>query len=445
MNINYPRSVAERFVKYRTGLLETAGIRPNLFNAISIYIPSFLAASNIIDYDGSGLTDAVPIVKVATLDNYTDVMKGQLLAQYAAVFNEGTNPDVVIYLIVFNADDAASVQTDIDTAVTATSISYEPLKNAFDELYFVSFFKTMFSESYNGVGTDAAYYDLALCLAYLCNYEPTLSECALFTHITLPLEAVDTNVCKILSVDRAAETTACTALNPTISGVTRPRDDYFWGMLNFIGCANTWLIVHSEQYNMIPIAIAKWFQVGKNGSGEYVGNKLSNIRLSGNRVKPTGTPSFLNADVNTNLAKALYDILDAKNVSYLVSISDATPNDSELVRAMGIQGVPVNARMIAKFIDYNCSQDVADWITAFETGTKPVLRNESTYEILKNFLIVYLQKFIGSPSRLTDLSLNFPDYANLPASKTDITVTSGWTARYVDDLISVFISGSIIY
>ena len=95
------------------------------------------------------------------------------------------------------------------------------------------FFKTMFSESYNGVDTDAAYYDLALCLAYLCNYEPTLSECALFTHIELPLEAVDTNVCKILSVDRAVETTACTALNPTIVGVTRPRDDYFWGMLEF--------------------------------------------------------------------------------------------------------------------------------------------------------------------------------------------------------------------
>lgn len=443
MNASYVNSIAERFVRFRSGLMTSVPARADLFNGHVIYMPSFLAAANIVDYDGAGLTDDVPIVKVITLDNYTSVMQGELLAQYAPVFNGGTNVDIILYVVIFNAADAAAVTAGLD--LTATSIKFPALENAFKETYFIGFYKTMFSETYDGVDTDAAYFDLALCLAYLCQYETTLSYALLFTKVDLPLADTDTNICKIASVDKATQVAACTALNVVIPTITNPRNDYFWGMLNFMTCDNTMLIVHSEPYNIVPMMIAKYFEVGKNGSGTYVGNKLSNIRLSGNRIKAMGTPSILNANVNANMPLDIAERLDEMNVAYLASISDASANDCALVRSTGIQGFPVNAYAIGKYVDYNSSQDAADWITAFETGTNPVLRNEQAYNTLQTIPLGYLQKFVTSPSRLEKLNVLFPAFNELPKEKRAFTVTKTWEATYVDDLAEIFISGTIVY
>lgn len=443
MNATYVNSIAERFIRFRSGFAASVPARADLFNGHVIYMPSFLATANIIDYDGTSLTDDVPIVKVVTVDNYESVMQGSLLAQYAPIFNDGANVDVILYIVVFNAADATAVQAGL--VVTASSIKFPALENAFKETYFIGFYKTMFSETYDGVNTDAAYFDLALCLAYLCQYETTLSYALLFTRVTLPLKATDTNICKIASVDKEVQVAACTALNVTIADIPKPRDAYFWGMLNFMTCDNTMLIVHSEPYNIIPLMLAKYFDVGKNGSGSYVGNKLSNIRLSGSRIKAMGTPSILNASVNANMPLEMAQRLDEMNVAYLVTISDASANDCALVRSTGIQGFPVNAYTIGKFVDYNSSQDAADWITAFETGTNPVLRNEQAYNTLQTIPIGYLQKFVTSPARLEQIRVVFPAFNELPKEKTAFTVTKTWEAKYVDDLASILVTGTIVY
>jgi len=443
MNATYVNSIAERFIRFRSGFAASVPARADLFNGHVIYMPSFLATANIIDYDGTSLTDDVPIVKVVTVDNYESVMQGSLLAQYAPIFNDGANVDVILYIVVFNAADASAVQAGL--VVTASSIKFPALENAFKETYFIGFYKTMFSETYDGVNTDAAYFDLALCLAYLCQYETTLSYALLFTRVTLPLKATDTNICKIASVDKEVQVAACTALNVTIADIPKPRDAYFWGMLNFMTCDNTMLIVHSEPYNIIPLMLAKYFDVGKNGSGSYVGNKLSNIRLSGSRIKAMGTPSILNASVNANMPLEMAQRLDEMNVAYLVTISDASANDCALVRSTGIQGFPVNAYTIGKFVDYNSSQDAADWITAFETGTNPVLRNEQAYNTLQTIPIGYLQKFVTSPARLEQIRVVFPAFNELPKEKTAFTVTKTWEAKYVDDLASILVTGTIVY
>ncbi len=443
MNATYVNSIAERFIRFRSGFATSVPARADLFNGHVIYMPSFLATANIIDYDGASLTDAVPIIKVVTADNYVSVMQGSLLAQYAPIFNDGANVDVVLYIVIFNAANAADVKTAL--VLTATTIKLPALENAFKETYFIGFYKTMFSETYDGVDTDAAYFDLALCLAYLCQYETTLSYALLFTKVALPLDAIDTNICKIASVDKDTQVAACTALNVVIPTITNPRDDYFWGMLNFMSCDNTMLIVHSEPYNIVPMMLAKYFDVGRNGSGSYVGNKLSNIRLSGNRIKAMGTPSILNANANANMPLEMAQRLDEMNVAYLVTISDASANDCALVRSTGIQGFPVNAYTIGKFVDYNSSQDAADWITAFETGTNPVLRNEQAYNTLQTIPLGYLQKFVTSPSRLEQLRVLFPAFNELPKEKTAFTVPKTWEAKYVDDLISITVTGTIVY
>lgn len=453
MNASYKGSVAERLVRFRSGLLATSSARIDLFNSVVIYVPSFLATDNIVDYDGTGLTEDAPIIKVITLDNYMSTLKGALLAQYAPVFNDGTNVDIIIYVVVFSATSASDVKTSIGTNTTNTSIEYPALTKAFNETYFIGFFKTLFSEHYNGTSSivvdeeydDTAFFDLALCLAYLCQYETTLSYFINMVQLDQPIESPDVNVCKALSMDIGAQKVLCTSLKVVIPSVTNPRDAYFFGMLNFMGCDNTWSIVHSENVNLIPVILSKWFQVGKNGSGSFVGNKLAHIRLSGNNIKATGYPSLLNADVNANMPLVIAERLDEMNVSYLMTISDASPNDCELSKAVGTQGFPVGAIMIAKYIDYNASQDASDWKSSFETGTNPILRNEASYEKLKLFPLNYLQKFVNAPSRLQNLELTFPAYSELPKSKTDFTVTNTWKAEYVDDLVSVFISGAIIY
>lgn len=443
MNATYVNSIAERFIRFRSGFATSVPARADLFNGHVIYMPSFLAEANIIDYDGASLTDDAPIVKVVTVDNYVSVMQGSLLAQYAPIFNGGANVDVILYIVIFNAADAAAVTAGLE--VTASSIKFPALENAFKETYFIGFYKTMFSETYDGVDTDAAYFDLALCLAYLCQYETTLSYALLFTKVALPLAATDTNICKIASVDKATQVAACTALNVVIAGVTNPRNDYFWGMLNYMTCDNTMLIVHSEPYNIVPMMLAKYFDVGRNGSGSYVGNKLSNIRLSGNRIKAMGTPSILNANANANMPLEMAQRLDEMNVAYLVTISDASANDCALVRSTGIQGFPVNAYTIGKYVDYNSSQDAADWITAFETGVNPVLRNEQAYNTLQTIPLGYLQKFVTSPARLEQLRVLFPAFSELPKEKTAFTVTKTWEAKYVDDLASITVTGTIVY
>ena len=177
MNLNYIGSVAERFMKFRSTLATEENISENLFNAISIYIPKSLANKNLAE--GSFVADEITADKYAvvavTVDNYKTVLKaeGALMSKWLPVFNDGTNSSVTLYLIIF--DD-----TDFAPTVTATGINWQPLSKAFNELYFISYFKVMFSEYCNGMEVsageatdydDSNYFDMSLCLALLCELE----------------------------------------------------------------------------------------------------------------------------------------------------------------------------------------------------------------------------------------------------------------------------------
>ena len=210
MNLNYVGSVAERFMKFRSTLAVSEGVAPNLFNAISIYIPKSLAEKqfNTSAYTAANVTAEKYAVIAVTVDNYKDVLAdgGNLLTQWLPVFNDGTNSSVMLICIVF--DDTSFAATVSDKAVT-----WAPLTKAFNELYFVSFFKTLFSEHYDGSKkedgepeeqyNDSNYFDMALALSYQCEVESTLSMCLLEIKVKVPEKiASDANTCKILSYDR---------------------------------------------------------------------------------------------------------------------------------------------------------------------------------------------------------------------------------------------------
>lgn len=433
MNLNYVGSVAQRFMKFRSSLASTEEIELNIFNAISIYVPKSLALANISvgSYDNDAVTADRYAVITVTVDNYAKVLTegGDLLSQWLPVFNDGTNGSVTLYLIVF--DD-----TDFEPVVTATGITWSPLSKAFDDLYFISCFKTLFSTSYDS--TDANYHDLALCLSYKCSLESTLSMCLLELKLVVPEGDEDTNDIKILSLTRGDETTHCTTL---IGTDTTTRRQYFWGYVNLMGGSHTWLIVHNGTY-MYPIVLGKWFE-RTNNSGEFVGNKLQKIRLSGSKVKPTGNPSPLNTDVNLNLAEKWYVNLDAKNVGYFISISDNSENNAELIRDRTVENFPVTAYLMSKWIDYEASMALANYATANETLTDPVLANPATYSYIQR-LVQGTINTMASTGRLTNITLNFPPYS-LAKKGNSFEGVAVWSAIYVDDFEGVEVSGSIAF
>lgn len=446
MNYNHKGSLAERFIKFSSAILASNDTSSEIFNALSIYVPSTLAAANLIDVDITGIKTN-PVVKTVNVENYKDVLTGDLLAQWQPIFRQDTNFDVMLHIIVFYVPDGLGTDVFADyLTVSANSIAYSYLTDAFERLWPASYIKTMFSPRYDGVtpGTgydDQNYFDLALCLAELCKNNLVLSYNLVMAKLTLPLATPDTNVCKIISKTRAEELEAATALDVVIAGVTNPRRDFFWGMLTHMQAINTWVMVHSEPYNMFPIAFAQWFEA-RNEARIYVGNKLEKVRLSGTTVKPTGVPSLLNSEANENLPIAQATILDEKNVSYLISIADGTVNDSIVLRAKSVLGIPVPAAQISKIIDYDVSQAIAKLIADRSSTTTPFLRNAASYDKIKEILLMSIQRFAGI-GRIDNIKLNFPSFSDLPASKTDISVSAGWSAVYIYDLEKIQISGAI--
>lgn len=443
MNLNYIGSVAERFMKFRSSLNTTEDVTSNLFNAISIYVPKSLAKANLNtdSYDETNVTAEKYAVIAVTVDNYKKVLAdgSVLLSQWLPIFNDGVNSAVTLYVIVF--DD-----TDFAPEVKAGAITWAPLTKAFNELYFISFFKTMFSEHYDGSKEDSGendyddsnYFDMALALSYQCELESTLSFDLIEVKVKVPEDGTDENACKVMTHSRGDETEHCTTF---IGSTVEDRAEYFWGYLNLIGFAHSELHIHNGSF-MIPIILGKWFE-DINSTGEYVGNKLAKIRLSGNKVKPTGLPSPLNSDVNLNLVSDIYEILDAKHVGYFISIADGSDNNAELVRDRSGSNFPITAYMISKWIDYNASQDLAKFATDSSTLTNPVLVNQKTYKNIQEILTSKIQLFAGL-GRLENIVLDFPPFAEAKVGQS-FKGTGVWQATYIDDLESVEISGSITF
>lgn len=446
MNLNYVGSVAERFMRFRSRLAETEGVAEDLFNAISIYVPKSLAQAQLSAeaYDPTEVTADKYAVIAVTVDNYKDVLAdgSVLLSQWLPVFNDGTNFAVKLYVIVF--DDTGFAPT-----VTAGAITWSPLTKAFNELYFISLFKTMFSEHYDGskVESDPAeatdyddsnYFDMALCLAYQCELESTLSWDLIAIKATVYDGVSDVNACKCQSITRGDETTHCTTLE---GSTVADRAEYFWGYWNLMGGSHGNIVFHNGNF-LIPVILGRWFEA-RNASGQFIGNKLCKIRLTGNKVKPTGNPSPLNSDVNLNLPSSIYTILDDKNIGYFISIANDSDANAELTRDRSANNMPATAYAISKWIDYNTSQNMAKYATAVATLTKPVLVNARTYAQLQSFLINNIAVF-ATIGRITNIQVNFPSFSEAKKGNW-FEGTAVWSAMYVDDLEGVNISGSISF
>ena len=542
INYNYIGSVSERKMHFASSVEVIVDEKNELFNAVSIYVPTSLAAANIVDWDPMWASADKPAVFTCVLNNYKEIMQGKLLDQWQDVFRMDTNVSVILYLIVFQDDASTASMWETDDA----SIKFKPLTEAFNKLFYVSYFKVLFDEGYDGkpvqmpstpgtaasaqvrftnqtgadiqlpagnylfddsakdwiipvpealaipagsgltlgasattVGDNAAleagpvtlggispavpaglivnvlsvaqganpssgpvtvpskYFDLSLCLAYLCKLNVQLSYYVNQVRVTyVDQKPNPADNCWIRLKTSAEEKEAMLSVSEG------DRTKYFWGALFLMNCVlNTWTVVHSEPVNIVPLIFGAWFAL-RNSSGQYVGNKLSMLRLRGTRVKPLGFPSWLNSEVNENDAKG-FDLLDAKNVGYLCTISDNTPQESCISSARSISGMPVAALMIAKFVDYTSSQQCARLLTESDTLTNPVLTNEDAYVQIQDILFKNILLFAGT-KRISNIHLKFPPFPAAKVSLRALVSTGAWEASYTDDLDEVTVTGGII-
>jgi hypothetical protein len=467
-------------------------------------------------------------------------MKGKLLDQWADAFRQDTNTSLILYVIVFLDGEGTEDMWEIDDV----SIKFAPITNAFGKLFFISYVKVLFDETYSGkpiivpavpgtaalqtvritnggtggavieagtyvvddgvntwqlavasdvtlpageyvdydlvaddvgvdanmsVGTDetamfstalpedcaaichaftqgtdeqpeheepSLYFDMALAMAYMCKLDNKLSYFIPLVKISyVDQKPSQSDTCWIRLKTSAEEKEAMTSLE------TGDRSKYFWGALFLMNCVrNTWVLVHSELVNIVPLIFAAWFAI-RNGSGTYVGNKLSLLRLGGTRIKPLGFPSWLNSEVNENDADG-FDLLDAKNAGYLCTIADNTPQESCVSSARSINGTPVAAQMISKWVDYTSAQQCANFITDEGTLTDPVLTDESAYNKIQDIVFSNLLLFV-STKRIGNIVMRFPAFKTAKTGMTKLEAASSWKAGYTDDLDDVTITGGI--
>lgn len=151
MNVNFIGSFAEQNMLFKTSVDVVEVLSNEPFHCLSVYIPSNIAPAVIEGYENDAvqLTKKKPLVYSCDVQNYTDIMKGELLTQLQPIFRDDTNTEVIIYLIVFYCDDL-----DTDWSVSATSIEHAPLRAAFEKLYFVSFLKMLFDPNMNGEAAE---------------------------------------------------------------------------------------------------------------------------------------------------------------------------------------------------------------------------------------------------------------------------------------------------
>jgi hypothetical protein len=517
-----------------------------LFNTISIYVPMSLASANIVDFDPAWVSAEKPAVFTCVLDNYKKVMRGKLLDQWQDAFRQDTNVSLILYVIVFLDDESTVNMWEMDDV----SIQFDPITNAFNKLFFISYVKTLFDETYDGkpimvpsvpgaaaesvveianptasqitilantyvysdgvknwqitfeadtdlaaggiavkdiyadsVGSDAAlspgtidpgqvtpaipigltvtctsvtqgtdpqpeheepskYFDMALSLAYMCKLDPKLSYFVSFVKTSFVDQKPNPqDLCYIRLKTSAEEKLAM------LSIADNDRTKYYWGALFLMGCSNAWTLIHSEPVNLFPLVIAAWM-AERNASGLFVGNKLSLLRLKGSKIKPFGYPSWLNSEVNENDADG-FDLLDEKNVGYLSTISDNTPQESCISSARGVcaptgssVAVPVAAQMISKWVDYTSAQQCAKFITAAGTLTDPVLTDEAAYTKIQEIVSGNLLLFVPT-KRINNIVMTFPAFSIAKTGLTKLEAASSWKAGYTDDLDEVTVTGGI--
>lgn len=167
-----------------------------------------------------------------------------------------------------------------------------------------------------------------------------------------------------------------------------------------------------------------------NGSGTSVGNSMDMAKSS--MITSSGPEG-------TNLPKAIRDMLKTIHIQTFKPVG----NNSGNVAAKGaetLKGDVVQAVWIVAYVTYMTKVAIAELITV-----PNFLKNQDNYNRLVGVMMSYLGKFGNNGSgRLKDLTSRAPAFNDLPKAAQDaIIIPDAWSARYVDQVRTVQITGTL--
>lgn len=167
-----------------------------------------------------------------------------------------------------------------------------------------------------------------------------------------------------------------------------------------------------------------------NGSGTCVGNSMDMVKSA--MITCSG-PS------GTNLSKGVRTALKDLNIQTFKPIGDNSGNVAA-TGAKTLMGDVVQATWIVAYITYMVKVAIAQKITESN-----YLKNAANYANLIGIMVAYIQKFGAAGSgRLESIQATAPAFGALPAAKDDvITIPDAWSARYVDQVREVQITGTL--
>ena len=378
-------SVAQEDVSFTTRVVRTTQVGDNYWKVL-IFVENdrFVTLTDVGWEDVPNVTGAKALSVTAT--NYAEYTRGVLQSWLYDLFCNGFNGDCIL---VACGPGAASAATDFNTLMESAYAVMKPY----------AYHKTVCAAP--TLALDATFVldtSVAVKLAQLCAQDKGLLSAAPYFPFTTQTPETPTSD----AIYNALKTAGVDAFMSAHQDATRN------GALYSLGLAMSVL----------------------NGSGTCIGTSLdmiksANITSSG----PNGT----------SLPKAIRDALKALNIQTFKPIGDNSGN----VAAKGastLKGDVVQATWILSYITYMTKVDVARMITVPD-----FLKNASNYSKILSVLNKYLGKFGQEGSgRLKDIQNNAPSFGGLPAAEGDqIIVPDAWSARYVDQVREVQITGTL--
>lgn len=425
-------SVAQEDVAFTTRVVRTAQVGDNYWKVMI-----FVESDRFVDASAVGWTlipgSATIKALAVTAENFAEYTSGVLRSWLYDLFCNGFTGDCILIacaphdegqtVIVYSANgtdfftDPEMTQPAVipsgkvpQTTGETNQYSYvaDPSPSAFIEAQ---------ETAYNTMKAYA--YHKTVCAA------PTLAlDSASF--------AVDTTVAvafaKLCAGDKGLLSSAPYFPFTTTTPETPESDPLYLALKN--GGADAFMSAHQDSTRNAALYSLGLAMATLNGSGTCIGNSMDMIKSS--LITSSGPEG-------TNLSKPIRDMLRGINIQTFKPVGNNT-GDVAAKGASTLFGDIVQATWIIAYITYMTKVSVAELITV-----PNFLKNADSYGKILRTLNNWLAKFGDSGSgRLKDIQNTAPAFGALPSSKQDvIVIPDAWSAKYVDQVREVQITGTL--
>lgn len=424
-------SVAQEDVAFTTRVVRTAQLGDNFWKVMI-----FVESDRFVDASAQGWTlipgSASIKALTVTVNDYAEHTSGVLRSWLYDLFCNGFSGDCILVAcaphstgetVIVYSSNGTDFYTDAEMTQPATIPAGKvPIATGEENQYSYQddpssdeFIEAM-EDAYNKLKAYA--YHKTVCAA------PTLALDASFV-----LDAgVALSFAQLCAADKGLLSAA--PYYPFTTGAPEdPMNDLLYATLKNAG-ADAFMSAHQDTTRNAALYSLGLAMSTLNNSGTCVGNsmdmtKSANITSSG----PEGQ----------NLPKSIRDTLYSVNIQTFKPIGDNSGN----VAAKGastLNGEVVQAVWIVAYVTYMVKVMVARMITV-----PNFLKNKDNYNRIVGVMMSWLAKFGPNGSgRLQALASTAPSFDDVPAGKGDqIIIPDAWTARYVDQVREVQITGTL--